>query len=460
MNIQIDISNVLSENIGNEHGLNFDVLEQFCKNSQPLYENIKQKIADESIGFFNLPKDKEIIEEIKSYTDSVKNRYEYYVHVGIGGSALGPITLQNSLNSNYYNLSQKPKMFFPDNVDPDWLEELFENIVAEKTLFHIVSKSGSTAETAATFLKIMDYLDKALGKNYYKNLLFTTDPHKGLLNQIALENPIKCFRIPDNVGGRFSVLTPVGLVSAALTGINIEKLMLGADKMAEKCLNPNLIENPAFVFAAIHTYYMDHGKNISVMMPYSNKLKDVSDWYCQLWAESLGKQVNNNGETIHTGQTPVKALGATDQHSQIQLYKEGPNDKVISFIEVESFKNNLVLKNHFSYIEDFNYFEGKSLGQLLNSEKKATELALTSSNRPNLTVKLSQVNPENVGGLIMLLQVATAFAGEILNINAFNQPGVEEGKIATYALMGRKGYEKKRQEIEQSFKNKNLKVIK
>jgi glucose-6-phosphate isomerase len=293
-----------------------------------------------------------------------------------------------------------------------------------------------------------------MGDNFYKNLLFTTDPHKGLLNQIALENPIKCFRIPVNVGGRFSVLTPVGLIPAAMAGIDIEALLKGAAEMSKICRNDDLLNNPAFIYAAIHTMYMKRNKNISVMMPYSNKLKDVADWYRQLWAESLGKRFDNDKNVVEVGQTPVKALGTTDQHSQVQLYMEGPNDKVITFIEVEKFTHNDLLKNHFPYIKDFDYLQGKSLAQLLNSEKQATEIALSNNMRPNLTIKIAEVNEEHIGALFFLLQAATAFAGEMLHINAFDQPGVEEGKIATYALMGRDGYARKKEEIESSKKGK------
>jgi glucose-6-phosphate isomerase len=192
------------------------------------------------------------------------------------------------------------------------------------------------------------------------------------------------------------------------------------------------------------------------MMPYSNKLRDLADWYRQLWAESLGKRYDVAKNIIEVGQTPVKALGTTDQHSQIQLYVEGPNDKVITFLEVEKFTNNEILKNHFEYIPEFNYLEGKTLGALLNVEKKATELALSNNKRPNLTIKFSEVSTENIGAYFFLLEAATAFAGGLLNINAFDQPGVEEGKIATYALMGREGYEQRKADIEAQLKKKKL----
>ncbi len=460
MSIQFDFSNVMETNIGSTHGLRLDELESLTILGKEIQQDLREKAKSNELGFYNLPYQDELVNEITQYAEHVRKRFTHYVHIGIGGSALGPIAVHTALRDSHYNLSESPKIFFPDNVDPDWLEELTRHIDVSKTLFHVVSKSGGTAETAATTLYFMDFLVKELDENFYKNLVFTTDPVDGLLNQIAREYPIKCFRIPPGVGGRFSVFTPVGLVPAAIAGINIKKLLAGAADMAKRCDTDDLMHNPAFLFAAIHYRYMQREKNISVMMPYSNKLRDLADWYCQLWAESLGKRFNINKEKVETGQTPVKALGATDQHSQIQLYVEGPNDKVVTFLEVESFKNNAPLTNHFTYIPEFDYLNGKTLGQLLNAEKSATELALTNNERPNLTIKFSDVSEENVGAYLFLLEAATAFAGGLLNINAFNQPGVEEGKIATYALMERKGYEQKKQQIETLLAKKKTFLLK
>ncbi|NOX89698.1 MAG: glucose-6-phosphate isomerase [Calditrichaeota bacterium] len=459
MPITLDYSNVIDANIGAEHGLSISKIESLSDKGKEILDDLRQKAEQGELGFYKLPFQEETFSEILTYANAARKRFDYYVHIGIGGSALGPIALQTSLLNSYYNLSETPKMFFPDNVDPDWIYDLLKQIDISKTLFHVVSKSGATAETAATLLYFMKYLKESLGDNFYKNLIFTTDPVKGLLNDIAREYPIKCFRIPPNVGGRFSVLSPVGLISAAIAGIDIQALARGAAEMAQKCDNDDLLKNPAFLYAAIHFLYMKKNKNISVMMPYSNKLRDLADWFRQLWAESLGKRYDVNGKVVEVGQTPVKALGATDQHSQVQLYVEGPNDKVITFLEVENFEHNEQIHNHFSDIDEFNYFEGKTLGELLNAEKKATELALTNNQRPNLTVKFSEVSAENVGAFFFLLEAATAFAGGLLNINAFDQPGVEHGKIATYALMGRKGYERKRKEILKQLSEKQTFVV-
>jgi glucose-6-phosphate isomerase len=456
MDLKLDYSNVMEENIGEAHGIKQSDISNLLSKGNEILENLRQRAKENSLGFYNLPFTNDLADEIEKYTAAAKKRFDHYVHIGIGGSALGPIALQTSLLDSYYNLNSEPKMFFPDNVDPDWLDDLLKTIDVSKTLFHVVSKSGGTAETAATTLFFMKYLKEELGDTFYKNLLFTTDPVDGLLNQIAREYPIKCFRIPAGVGGRFSVLSPVGLVSASLAGIPIKELLSGAAKMAGICDNDNLENNPAFIYAAVHYLYMQRHKNISVMMPYSNKLRDLADWYRQLWAESLGKRFDLDKNIVEVGQTPVKALGTTDQHSQVQLYIEGPNDKVITFLEVSRFNSNEELTNHFEYIPEFNYLEGKTLGNLLNSEKMATELALSNNQKPNLTIRFSEVSAQNIGGFFFLLEVATAFAGGLLNINAFNQPGVEEGKIATYALMGREGYEQKKQDIEKQSTKKRI----
>ncbi|HBF35564.1 TPA: glucose-6-phosphate isomerase, partial [Candidatus Sumerlaeota bacterium] len=205
-----------------------------------------------------------------------------------------------------------------------------------------------------------------------------------------------------------------------------------------RCSNPNLMKNPAYLNAAIH-YLADKkkGKSISVMMPYANALKDVADWYRQLWAESIGKAFDLKGKKVNVGQTPVKALGATDQHSQVQLYVEGPNDKIFTFIGTEKFRAECPIPESFKDIPELNYLQGHDMGTLLNAELDATEFALYCAERPSVKFILDEISPENVGGLLYLLEVQTAFSGGLYNINAFDQPGVEEGKKATAALMGR-----------------------
>jgi glucose-6-phosphate isomerase len=253
------------------------------------------------------------------------------------------------------------------------------------------------------------------------------------------------------VGGRFSVLSAVGLLSAAVTGIDIHKLLQGAAEMDALCQkSKKLWENPALTGAALH-YLMDKakGKNIHVMMPYSHALRDVSDWFRQLWAESLGKRSDRAGKRVHTGQTPEKAIGVTDQHSVMQLYVEGPFDKVVTFLTVDEFRATVPIPPAFPEFSAVNYLGGHTLNELMAAEQRATELALTQNGKPNCALRLDRVDEETVGALLYLLEMQTAYTGELYNINAFDQPGVELGKEFTYGLMGRKGFEAKRRMVEQ-----------
>ena len=243
------------------------------------------------------------------------------------------------------------------------------------------------------------------------------------------------------------MLTDVGLLSSAFAGIDIKALLKGAALMREISESKDITQNPPLLNGLLHFLYMRQGKNISVMMPYSNSLYDFADWYRQLWAESLGKRYDIKGREVFVGQTPVKALGTTDQHSQIQLYTQGPNDKVITFLTVEEWNHDYVIPDIHPDREEVNYLGGKKLSELLNAERLATEYALCKAHRPNANLIFPQLNAENLGAAIMMYEIQTVFTGKLLNINPLDQPGVEEGKIATYALMGKAGYDKQRQEI-------------
>jgi glucose-6-phosphate isomerase len=287
----------------------------------------------------------------------------------------------------------------------------------------------------------------ALEKNDLKmseHIIATTDKENGDLVRIARKEGLKTFVIPGDVGGRFSELTPVGLLAAAVCGFDIRSMLNGAAYMDGVCSQQ---KNPAAVYAALHVLGMRKGINISVMLPYADGLKYIADWYAQLWAESLGKRYDVNGAEVFTGQTPVKALGVTDQHSQIQLYTEGPFDKLVTFLKVERFRCDTHIPKAFQYIQDLGFLGGRTFGQLLEAERAATEYALLKAGRPNITIALEELSEYTIGALLYFFEMATAYAGEMLGINAFDQPGVEEGKKATFALMGKSGFEAKKEEI-------------
>ena len=451
--LRLDYSNMMAENIGSEHGIDRNQIQKIADSIDPIHQEFLHHRQSNEVSFWNLPSQKKMAEEVLNYVRKVRGKFDHYVHIGIGGSALGAIALHTALQHPLYNLSPQrrqqrlPQVFFLDNIDPDTIKAVLNVIDIDKTLFNVVTKSGSTAETLATFLVFLQYLKDRLGSNYHNHLVFVTDPAKGFLRQLASTEGITAFAIPPGVGGRFSVLTPVGLLPAAIAGIDILELLHGASFMDELCQQESIWKNPAYLFAVLNYLNYQRNKKIVVMMPYSDRLYRLADWFRQLWAESLGKKLDLQGRQVFVGPTPVKALGTTDQHSQVQLYVEGPFDKIFVFLEVEQFETVLPINSGQAREKATRYLEGHTINELIAVEKRATELALTRNQRPNCTIKFPLVSAFTIGQIFQMLEIATAFAGKLFEINPFDQPGVEEGKIVTYALMGREGYEDKRLEV-------------
>jgi glucose-6-phosphate isomerase (EC 5.3.1.9) len=400
-----------------------------------------------------------LLPALVEYANELACNFNNFVVLGIGGSALGPLAIQQALNPYYYNelcLGQNPKrprLYVVDNIDPDRFTDLLRVIDPKKTIFNVITKSGATSETMAQFMIIRDILRQNCGLDYTKHIVVTTDKEKGNLVPMVRSEGYRSWVIPAGIGGRFSELTPVGLLPAAVCGIDVNNLLQGALEM-DKWIreSESILDNPAQLSAALSFMAWQEGKNISVFMPYSDSLKIFSDWYAQLWAESLGKRLNRQGQEVFTGQTPVKALGVTDQHSQVQLYTEGPDDKVITFLTIEKFSSDHLIPYDKSLPDDIKFLGGHSLGELLQAEQKATEYALSLAKRQHRKIILPLLNANTVGQLLLLLMWETAYMGELLDINAFNQPGVEEGKIGTFALMGREGFETRKSEIEEYAK--------
>jgi glucose-6-phosphate isomerase len=396
------------------------------------------------LGFYDLPE--QSTRHIKDYLLGVDESFTTLVVLGIGGSALGNKAIYNALKTE---ADLKRKVLVYDNVDPVFLHEILADTNLESTLFNVITKSGGTAETMSAYMILLDMLKKKFPQDFRRRMIITTDKEKGFLRKIADADGYPSFTVPANVGGRFSVLSDVGMLSSAFAGVDIDALLQGAKDMRKLCETADLMRNPALLNGLLHFLYMREGKNISVMMPYSNSLYDFADWYRQLWAESLGKRYDLKGREIYVGQTPVKALGTTDQHSQIQLYTEGPNDKVLTFLSVEHFQHDFTIPNLHPDQEDISYLGGKKLSELLNAERLATEIALCKAERPNCNLIFPKIDAYNLGAAIMMYEIQTVFTGKLLNINPLDQPGVETGKIATFALMGKKGYDKEREEISQ-----------
>ena len=453
---------MMSDFIGDQ-GITVKELDAMKEQAKAANEFFQSNRGDGMMGWADLPYNQDaVVADILDYAKSIKDKIEYFVVLGIGGSALGPAAVFTALCHFRHNDlpkdKQKIKFLVEDNVDPERMLALLDVIEPEKTLFNVITKSGATSETMSQYLIISDLLKKKIGAKWNEHIVATTSSAKGNLIKLAKENNFKTFYIPDGVGGRFSELCPVGLLPAAIMGIDIKAMLEGAAAMDKACKDADIYKNPALMAAVLQFIAMGKGKNISVMMPYADSLKYIADWYCQLWGESLGKAKDNNGKLINAGQTPVKSLGVTDQHSQVQLYTEGPYDKVITLIGVEKYRGDVVIPQGAEAFPDVNFLCGHTMGELINTERVATEYALTRSKHMNNTILLDEINANTIGQLLMLFQIETAYEGYLLNIDAFNQPGVEEGKNATYALFNRKGYEAKREELQNAPK-KNAKYI-
>jgi len=394
-----------------------------------------------------LPEDTRLsqVDEVEALAAEMASRFDDVVVLGIGGSALGTIALRTALLPPYWNLlpaaqrGGRPRLWVMDNVDPDEFAAMLDTIDLERTLFSVISKSGGTPETISQFLVAQERLVSRLDAGAMRDhLIITTDASEGLLRPVVDALGVHSFVVPDGVGGRFSVFSPVSLLPASMVGIDVRGLLAGARAMDEACRSGDFDANLAARGAAVQIGLHRREKRISVMMPYSAALRDVADWFRQLWAESLGKIRERDGEFV--GPTPVAALGVTDQHSQVQLYREGPADKVFTILSVGGFASEVPLPDGPESLEGFDYLADKTMADLLKQEEQATFWALADpSGRPTVRITLDEVTPRTVGALLQLLMVQTSIAGEMLGINTYNQPGVEAGKEATRALLGKTG---------------------
>jgi glucose-6-phosphate isomerase len=440
--ISIDFTNMMASAVDN--GITDAEWDEASGAFASVHKSVTSQRNDGVADFMNLPRNSPLLQQSLDFAGRARGRYDDVVILGIGGSALGPIALKTALcRSGWNELSAEARSAFPrmhvlDNIDPVTIAAVLGRLVLPRTLFIVTSKSGGTAETMSQFLIAHDRVIAA-GLDVADHFAFVTDPAQGALRPLAAELSVPALDIPPGVGGRYSVLTPVGTLPAALLGIDVSQLLAGAGDMLDRCESTDLIQNPAGVIGSL--FYMSdvrHGRVVDVLMPYADPLRDFAAWFVQLWAESLGKH-RSDGKSV--GSTPLPALGATDQHSQVQSFMEGPANKSIAFIAVEDHGTDIIIPPAFEHVTELRYLGGHSLGELLNIEQRASAGALAKRGRSNLTIRIEQVDAWHVGALMMMFELATAYAGQMYGVNAFNQPGVELGKQFAYALLGRPGAE-------------------
>jgi glucose-6-phosphate isomerase len=453
--LSLDYNYAMADFVG-EHGLTDSDLSDLIPDPTKLEQELAAGRQAGRLGFMELPYQTEVLKEIRKIAKPVLEWCWDFVVLGIGGSALGTRALQQALVHPQHNKfpmgrrQHKPGLWVLDNIDPDFCFGILDGLDPRRTFVNVISKSGATAETLAQFLWFYQILQGRVGEDKARErVIVTTDPEKGPLRRLAAQEGFTALSVPPNVGGRFSVLSAVGLLPAHLVGIDLEELLAGARFMDQR-LQETHYQLAHRLAALYYLFAARKDRPILVFMPYSSALGGLAEWFCQLWAESLGKKFDLSGRVVHAGSTPVKALGVTDQHSQLQLYMEGPQDKLITFLEVSKFKHELEIPNLFPDQEELSYLGTHSLGELLATEKRATAFNLMKAGRPSLTLRLPEVNPFTVGQLIYLLEVATVAAGSFFGVDPMDQPGVEGGKKTTYGLMGRKGYEDQQQEFAQA----------
>lgn len=432
--IKLDYSGMMSDVIGSDKGITPEELEEISPAVKAAAESIEEKRDTGEYGFYQLPYESVTTDTVLSLAETYEGLVDDFIILGIGGSALGGKALFQALCNPIHNLLTReerngtPRIHFLDNVDPVTIKSILDYINPEKTLFNVITKSGMTTETISQFLVVRKLLEDKLGKqSEAEHLVITTGDTSSGLYKLACENSYPLLAIPENVGGRFSVFSPVGLFPAAMMGIDIEDLLAGARSMDERTWTDKLRENPAYMCGALH-YLADtrKGLNITVMMPYCDALYQVAYWFRQLWAESLGNKSTISGETLNSGQTPITALGATDQHSQLQLYTEGPFDKMITFLKVENHSSSFKIPE--SHEDEYSYLSGHGIEDLINIELESTRLALIEAGRSTMSLILPEISEFTVGQLLFMLEVQTVLTAGLYDVNPLNQPGVEASK--------------------------------
>ncbi|MDR3278997.1 MAG: glucose-6-phosphate isomerase [Synergistaceae bacterium] len=401
--------------------------------------------GESGFGWYNLPE-----QDISAILDAARwlAGYDAIVHVGIGGSALGNLMLHQALLPLYFNerANGKPKFYLADNPDPEKVNAIWESVRGKKTALIGVSKSGATAETMSQFLWFRSKMEEASGGKVDGDILVITDPAGGVFRSYANAAECRSLEIPPSVGGRFSVLSACGLITAAALGADIKGILSGAAEMKRYLASrPALAENPALRLASVSYLHSIDGRPMTVLMPYSNRLETFSEWFAQLWGESVGKD--------GVGSTPVRALGAIDQHSQVQLYTAGPDDKLYTIINLARREVEIELpKVADESLGSLSYLSGQKLGGMLGYEAASTAAALVKAGRPVVWIELDHLDAPTLGGLVFFYEYATAAAGRLLRINPFDQPGVEQGKRYTYGMMGRDAYKADADEANELFK--------
>ena len=399
------------------------------KNRELFLERVSGKV-----GFYSLPYFDRETRKIERFASNLRKKYEHLFVLGIGGSALGTSAVLGALEDKRGGKGGKVTVM--DNIDPDRFIHALSGVNLKKTVFNVISKSGGTSETVSEFLIIADMLRKVSGKRWKEQVIITTDPEKGMLRELVRDEGFASFPVPPAVGGRFSLFTPVALFPLAFGGVRIRDLLEGARFVDGIAMGRRRERNPVLLLSALYSHFIDEDpKQAFILFTYSDFMGKFAEWFCQLWGESLGKIRKEGRKKVHVGQTPVGAKGVTVQHSQLQLYIDGPDDKVYTIIGPGSFRRKVPVRNVFKD-KRVSYLAGKGLSDLFMAEMEGTLYSLAGKGRPVILISPEKRDPFTLGGLFYLFECITALTGRVLGVDPFDQPGVEYGKKLARALLG------------------------
>ncbi len=433
-NIKLDFSNT---NVKLE-----DIIE-YENDVKRIHEIIHKNADDETefLGWLNLPTnyDKEEFERIKKVANKIKSDSEVFLCIGIGGSYLGARAVIEALTHTFYNLQKRdtPQILYAgNNLSADYINDLIDVIGDRDISINVISKSGTTTEPAIAFRIFREFLENKYGVEEARKRIFcTTDKEKGALKKLAKEEGYECFVIPDNIGGRYSVLTAVGLLPIAVAGIDIDELMLGAKIAQDKYLDTNLKYNECYKYAVVRNILYKKNKDIEILANYEPKMHYFTEWWKQLYGESEGKE--------QKGIFPAGVDFTTDLHSMGQYIQQGQRNIFETVINIEEPNSDITIKPDEDNLDGMNFVAGKNLSYVNKKAMEGTVEAHVAGGVPNIIINMEKLDEQTIGHLIYFFELACAVSGNILGVNPFNQPGVEEYKKNMFRLLGKPGYENK-----------------
>lgn len=416
------------------NGLEDDDIKEFLERTGPIVDGLRQSLDEGDLPLLGLPFSTADLDELDPVAQRFRGAFDDVVVLGTGGSSLGGQTLYSLADCGFGPTKGGPKIHFIDNVDPDTFEHLFEQLDLMRTGFIVISKSGSTAETVAQFIACLDRLMTLKGRDSAaKHALVITEPGNNPLRSLANRLSLPVLDHDPNIGGRYSALSLVGLLPAMIAGLDARAVRAGARAVLDATLKaPDPRESDAALGASIKVAFLQKkGVANTVLMPYVDRLANFGLWFQQLWAESLGKQ--------GTGSTPIRAMGTRDQHSQMQLYLDGPRDKMFTLMTLDVQGKGELISNALVKEEELAYLQRRRMGDLLDAEQRATAQTLVKNGCPTRLIELPRLDEEVMGALMMHFMLETIIAAGLMGVNAFDQPAVEQGKVLARQFLSEMG---------------------